>query len=102
MLHAILHQLRQLLSLRTSVQVESLLRDALGSARRFGALPAEPPRPLHALLSQQRVLQLFAWGGVSVRRLLLPGLAALTVLRALLHVDGQLGLRERRTSVNAG
>lgn len=93
-LHAILDQLRQLLSLGASVQVESLLRDALCSAGRFGALPAQPPRPLHALLPQQRVLRLVARGGVSVGRLLLPGPSALAMLHALLYVDGHLRLGE--------
>lgn len=90
MLHAVLHQLGQLLSLRAPVQVEALLRDALGPAGWLGALPAESPRPLHALLPQQRVLRLVAGGGASVGRLLLPGLASLAVFHALLHVDGQL------------
>lgn len=94
MLHAVLHQLGQLLPLRATVQVEALLRDALGAAGRLGALPAEAPRPLHALLPQQRVLRLVTGGGVPVGRLLLPGLAPLAVLHALLHVDGQLRLGE--------
>lgn len=103
MLHAILDELRQLLPLGASVQVESLLRDTLGPAGRFDVLPAQPPpRPLHALLPQQRVLGLVARGGVSVGRLLLPGLSALAMLHALLHVDGHLRLREEGGGVSAG
>lgn len=101
MLHAVLHQLRQLLSFGASVQVESLLRDALCPAGRFDVLPAQSPRPLHALLPQQRVLRLVAGGGVSVRRFLLPGLSPLAVLHAVLRVDGQLRLGEQRSNVNA-
>lgn len=100
MLHAVLHQLRQLLTFGASVQVESLLRDALGPAGRLDVLPAEPPRPLHALLPQQRVLRLVAGGGVPVRRFLLPGLSSLAVLHAVLRVDGQLGLGERELYVS--
>ena len=100
-LHAILDQLRQLLSLRASVQVQSLLRDTLRSARRFGALPAQPPCPLHALLPQQRVLRLVARGGVSVGRLLLPGLSTLSMLHTLIHVDGHLRLGEQSGGINA-
>lgn len=101
MLHAILHQLRQFLSLRASVQVKSLLRDALSSAGQFGVLPAEPPCPLHALLPQQRVLRRVTHGGVPVRRLLLPGLATLAMLHAVLDVERQLRLVEQGVSVNA-
>lgn len=101
MLHAVLHQLRELLPFRASVQVESLLRYALCSAGRFGVLPAESPSPLHALLPQQRVLGLVTGGGVSVRRFLLPGLPSLAVLRAVLRVDGQLRLGEQGRSIYA-
>lgn len=101
MLHAILDQLGQLLPLGASVQVESLLRDTLRSAGRFGGLPAQPPRPLHALLPQQRVLRLVARGGVPVSRLLLPGLFTLPMLLALLHVDGHLRLGKNGGSINA-
>lgn len=101
MLHAVLHQLGELLPFRASVQVEPLLRDALRSAGRFGVLPAEPPRPLHALLPQQRVLGLVAGGRVSVRRFLLPGLPPLAVLRAVLRVDGQLRLGEQGRGIYA-
>lgn len=101
MLHAVLHQLRQLLSFGAPVQVEPLLRDALRPAGRFGALPAQSPRPLHALLPQQRVLRLVAAGGVPVRRFLLPGLSSLAVLGAVLGVDGQLRLGEQRSNVRS-
>lgn len=100
-LHAVLHQLRQLLPFRASVQVESLLRDALCPAGRLGVLPAQSARPLHALLPQQRVLRLVTGGGVSVRCFLLPGLSSLAGLHALLCVDGQLRLGEQRSNVNA-
>lgn len=40
MLHAVLHQLRELLSLRASVEIEALLVDAFGAARGLCALPA--------------------------------------------------------------
>lgn len=99
-LHAILDQLGQLLTLGASVQVESLLRDALCSTWRFDVLPAESPCPLHALLPQQRVFRLVARGRVPVGRLLLPGLSTLPMLLTLLHVDGHLRLGERVGTVN--
>jgi len=100
-LHAVLDQLVQLLALRPPVQVEPLLWDAIGPAGRLGGLPAEPPRPLHALLPQQRVLRLVAGGGVPVGLLLLPGLPSLALLLALLHVDGHLGLGRQGGGVTA-
>lgn len=64
MLHAGAHQRVELLPLRAAEEREPLLADALGrAARALGAaaraattLAAEPPRPLHALAPQQRVL----------------------------------------------
>lgn len=94
MLHAVLDELRKLLSLGASIQVEPLLGDALCLARGLVVLPAQPPRPLHALLPQQRVLRLVAGGGVPVGRLLLPGLSVVAVFLALICADGCLGLQE--------
>lgn len=39
MLHAVLYQFGELLSLRASVEVEALLVDAFSTARGLGALP---------------------------------------------------------------
>lgn len=50
-LHAVLDQLRELLSLGAAVHVEALLADALGAARGLAALAAQTPRPLHAFLA---------------------------------------------------
>lgn len=106
--HAVADQLGQLFPLRASVEVEALLSDALGVvlARVPGhSLPphaflTQTPCPLHALLPQQRVLRLVTRGGVSVGRLLLPGLSALATLHALLYVDGHLRLGGQGRGVN--
>lgn len=93
MLHAVLDELGQLLPLGAPVQVEALLADALGAAGRLGALAAQPARPLHALLAQQWVLRLVAARGVAVRRLVLPRLAPVAGVLALLQSHRHLGLR---------
>lgn len=110
MLHAVLDQLGQLLALGAPIQVEALLRDALGAAGELGVLPAQTAGPLHALLPQQRVLRLVAGGGVPVGRLFPPRLAArLALPLSGLHVDGHLGLqgeeeggRVKATTATAG
>lgn len=89
-LHAVFDQLRELLPLGAAVQVESLLRDALGAAPRLGVPAAQPPRPLHALLPQQRVLRLVAARRVPMGALLLPGLVPLLGILTLVHVNGHL------------
>ena len=92
MSHAVPDQLRQLLPLRASVQAEALLGHALGvvpdwvaacGQRAPRALLAQAPRPLHALLPQQRILRRVAASG------LLPPLPGVL---ALVHADRHLGL----------
>ena len=95
MLHAVLHQLRQLLALRAPVEVEPLLGDALGPAGGLDALAAQAASPLQALLPEERVLRLVAGGGAPVAGPLLPGPLAVgaPALVAVLDVDGHLRLR---------
>lgn len=90
-LHAVFDQLGQLLALGAPVEVVSLLRYALCPAPWLVALPAQPPRPLHALLPQQGVVRLVTGGGVPLS-LFFPGVSSLTELLALVHVDRHLRL----------
>lgn len=91
-LHAVLHQFRELLSLWASVEVEALLVDAFSTARRLCTLSAKPPCPLHALLPQQWMFWLVTAGWVPVGRFLFPGLAPVPWVLTLVHVYRHLRL----------
>lgn len=89
--HAVADELGQLLPLGAAVEVEALLGDALGvvlAGVPVHSLPphaflTQPPRPLHALLPQQRVI-----GLLIAARLVAPVLRVLAVVNA----DRHLGL----------
>lgn len=55
-LHAVPDEFRKLLPLRASRRAHSLLDGAEGGVTPLHAPPTETPRPVHALLSQERVL----------------------------------------------
>lgn len=113
-LHACAHQGVELLPLGAAEQAESLLRDPLGrAARSLGttrptpALPAQPPRPLHALPPQQWVIrgmggrgrggQWLGRGGVAMRtRATEQRLSELPRVLIVLHRDGHLRLMRRK------